>query len=153
MILVTHSLIGAVIGKNIDTPLIIVGVSFATHFLLDTIHHGEYLNSQSKFKDTAWKVALDLFVGAALLFLYVYSSDFTHTTTRNIILGSLASIFPDFVTLLSWIFPNKLLTRIHRFHKWIHELNPRYKENIAWNLHNARNDILISLSAIILLFL
>lgn len=150
MILTTHILTGAVIGKNLENPWVIVAASVALHFLLDTFRHGEYLNQQSKWKDF-WKVAVDLVIGFSTLFIIIYFSDFTQMKISAILLGSFFSIFPDFLTLLNWKLGVKFLTKYYAFHGWLHKY-PRFSKERDFNLRNARNDILLSLLAALLLF-
>jgi hypothetical protein len=69
----------------------------------------------------------------------------------NIALGVFFSIFPDFLTLLYWNVHFDLLKKAYLFHEWIHSLFS--SGDLPWNLRNALNDILISLLAIIFLFI
>lgn len=147
MILTTHALVGAVIGKNIESPWLIAALSIIIHFILDTFGHGEYLNQNSKLKEF-WKVGIDLAVGYSLIIIAVYFSDFPAAKIKNIIIGSFASIFPDMLTFLYWKVNFKFLQFYIDFHQKFHRYPPFSKER-EWNLRNAKNDIIVSIIAII----
>jgi len=151
MILATHALIGAAIGKNINAPLVIIPLSLAVHYALDSLRHGEYLDKTSTFRNTWWKIALDFSSGISIIVLCISLKNFDLPKIRNIFIGSLSSMFPDFLTLLFWIYPAGFLKKLHSFHEWIHRYF--FAGELRWNLKNARNDILISFLAIVLLFL
>jgi hypothetical protein len=150
MILITHALVGAALGKQLRNPFIIVPLGIALHYCLDTFRHGEYLNRKSTFRNTTWKVALDLFSGLAILAFYLKFSHVSQVTTRNILLGTFFSMFPDLLTVLYWKFNFNFLKKIYEFHEWIHPY-PKGDRRYDWNLRNNLNDIIFSLIAIILL--
>ena len=72
MILTTHALIGAALGKNISNPWIIAAIALPLHFIMDHFRHGEYLNRNSKLRHTWWKTALDFFSGLAIITVYIF---------------------------------------------------------------------------------
>jgi hypothetical protein len=155
MILVTHELVGAAIGEKINNPWLIIIFSLAMHFVLDTFRHGEYVESFDKkatFKNTWWKVALDFFIGIFIVSLLIYFNRFDMLQIKYILLGVFASIFPDSLTFLYWKFHSPYLKKIYDFHSWCHKY-PHGAPERAWNLRNAANDIIISLIAILILFL
>lgn len=157
MILATHALAGAVIGKNIDSIPLIILASLAIHYAMDGFRHGEYFDDRiAKVKDTWWKVALDLLVGSSIIFLFFYFKNSSYKEMENILIGSFFSILPDFITLMHWTFRNnKILAKIKTFHSWAHRYSrfPKYSKERQWTIGNARNDILFSILTIILLFL
>ncbi|HPN96638.1 MAG TPA: hypothetical protein PLK35_02620 [Candidatus Moranbacteria bacterium] len=157
MILTTHALTGAVIGKNISNPWIIIPVSLAIHYLMDSIKHAEYFDSRvAKIKDTWWKVAIDLAIGFSIIFSFFYLEKSSFIEMRNMLIGIFFSLFPDFITLLHWKFrENKLLAEIKKLHSWSHRYGkyPKYSPERQWNFKNATNDIVISLIAIVFLFI
>lgn len=147
MILTTHALVGAAIGKNIESPWLVAALSIIIHFILDIFRHGEYLNQNSKLKEF-WKVAIDLTVGYSIIIIVIFSSDFSDIRIKNILIGSFASIFPDMLTFLYWKVNLKFLQSYFNFHQKFHRYPPFSKER-EWNLRNAANDIIVSLIAII----
>lgn len=152
MILATHALVGAAIGEKIQNPWLIVIFSLAMHFVLDMFRHGEYLSQKSTAKGTLWKVALDLFAGLILVFLFINFRHPDPIAIRHIFLGIFVSIFPDSLTFLYWQMSVKFLKKPFEFHAWLHKYPPFSPER-AWTFRNAANDIIISLIAIIILFI
>lgn len=155
MILTTHALVGAAIGEKISNLWLIIALSLSIHFILDSFRHGEYVESFSNkttFKNTWWKIALDFFLGAIIIFSFIYFKDITQEKIFNILLGSLTSMFPDLLTLLYWKFKLPILKKAYAFHTWVHRY-PRNAPERIWNLRNSLNDILFSLAAIIILFI
>lgn len=152
MILATHALTGAVIGKYINNPLVVIVFSLTVHFLMDMLRHGEYLNRQSRFKETSWKVALDISIGIAIIAIILSFSRYNNATIRNIITGTFFSMFPDALTFLYWKGGLKFLKRPFEFHAWLHPY-PSFTPEREWNLRNAINDVVISLIALILLII
>jgi len=151
MILTTHALVGAAIGEKISNPWIIIIASLILHFFLDTFRHGEYLNQNSKWRDF-WKVAIDSAIGLIIVGIFIFFSDFSQIDIKNVALGVFFSLFPDFLTLLNWKLGVKFLKKYYDFHAWLHKYPPFSKER-DFTLRNGVNDIIISLVAILLLFL
>ena len=152
MILTTHALVGAAIGKHIANPWLITFIAIPLHYLLDTFRHGEYLGQQSKTKEVLGKVMLDIFCGLFIITLYIL---FFHPATfvvKTILFGAFISMFPDFITFLHWKLHVPHLGKIYAFHQWVHRFTRGSKERI-WTLRNGRNDILFSILAIILLLI
>lgn len=154
MVLATHALVGAAIGEKIQNPWLIIILSLAMHFVLDMFRHGEYVESFDKkasFKSTWWKVALDFFAAIFIVSPLVCFGRFSTFQANCIFLGVFASIFPDLLTFLYWKFHSPYLKKIYEFHSWCHKYHPLSSER-AWTFRNAANDIIISLIAIIILF-
>jgi hypothetical protein len=153
MILTTHALTGAVIGKNIENPWLIIILSIAVHFIIDSFRHGEYVEVFSKntsIKNSGWKVILDLSAGIALICAIIAIQRPARITINNIILGVFFSLLPDFITFIFWKFRWKFLEKYYTFHSWVHKYQ-RHAPEREWTLRNAANDILISIIAIIFL--
>jgi len=151
MILTTHALVGAVIGKNVHNLWLIGIISLIVHFIMDHFRHGEYLNRNSTLKNTLWKIALDLFVGFSIIAFYIISDNLDITQIINIILGMFFSLFPDFLTFLYCELNFKFLKPIFRFHTWIHRYPP-FSQERKWNAINFFNDALFSLAAMAIIF-
>jgi hypothetical protein len=160
MILTTHVLIGAALGKNISNPWLVAIIAIPLHFIMDHFRHGEYIESTGKktgAKNVWWKIVLDLIVAttitsAIIISAVSYSGHFSSAIIQSMLIGIFFSIFPDFLTLLYWEFRWPVLKPLHDFHVWCHKYPPFSKER-GWNLRNARNDILFSVIAIILLLI
>lgn len=156
MILATHALVGATIGKNIENPIIVIALSLAIHFIMDGFRHGEYFDSRvATIKDTWWKVALDLFSGLLIIFSAIYFQKPSIAQAGNMLLGAFFSMLPDLLTVLYWKFHFPILGKIKKFHALSHRYSrfPKYSQERLWTLRNCVNDLIISLSATILLFL
>ena len=151
MILSTHALAGAAIGKHIENPWLVIALSIFLHFIMDTFRHGEYLNQKSKWSEF-WKVAIDLIIGLIFISAIISFSNFHQATVKNMALGVFFSLFPDFLTLLNWKLGVKFLKKYYGFHNWLHKY-PRFSKERDFNLRNGINDIIFSLAAIILLLL
>jgi hypothetical protein len=149
MILTTHALVGAAIGKNFNNPLVIIPTALAAHFILDSFAHGEYLDKDKEtIREISLKVTTDLIIGFSII-LFLISLDFATLNLPNIFLGTFFGMFPDLLTLIYWKFPrNKILVKIKDLHEFAHRHNSRY-----WTLKNARNDVIASILAIIFFLL
>ena len=158
MILATHALVGAALGKNISNPWIVAVVAVPLHFVFDHFRHGEYVESSDKktnVKNTWWKITLDIagavvITSAIILFAINYSNHFTFAIVKSMAIGMFFSILPDLLNVLYWEFHWPFLKKIHDFHAWCHKYPPFSKER-EWTFRNARNDIIFSVIAIILL--
>lgn len=99
MILTTHALVGAALGKNIDNLWILIPVSIIVHFILDTFRHGEYIETSDKkmtFRNTWWKVCLDISATLIFLALFLIFGKLSPTQSRNVLIGSFFQLFPIF---------------------------------------------------------
>jgi hypothetical protein len=148
MLLTTHALIGAAIGKNINNPWLIVPISLVSHYVLDMFRHGDYIDKKLNLKGNGWKVSLDLFSAFLAVFLVIYFKNFSQTEIKKILLGVLFSLIPDSFTFLYWKFKLKILKSLYEFHVWIHEYF--HPDEIEFSLKNSFNDILFSAIAIII---
>lgn len=157
MILATHALTGAVIGKSVNNPVLIITISLVAHYFLDGFRHGEYFDDRiATVRDTWWRVAVDLLSGFSIVFLIIYFQNPVLPAIKNIFIGTFFSILPDFITLMHWTFKqNKTLAKIKAFHSWAHRYSkfPKYSKERQWTFRNALNDILISATAILLLII
>ena len=155
MILTTHALVGAVIGKNLNNPWLIIALAVPLHYLMDHFRHGEYVESFDKkatVRNTFWKVALDISIGLSVIAMAIFFSEFTLKKIFLILLGAFFSMFPDLLTFLYWRFKLPFLQKPYQFHCWVHRYPPKAKER-EWNLRNAANDIIFSVLAIFLLLI
>ncbi|MCD6149501.1 hypothetical protein J7J13_01805 [bacterium] len=152
MILTTHALAGAVIGKNLNNPWLIIALVIPLHYIMDHFRHGEYLNKQMPFRDNYWKVALDIATGLGIIGAVIFFKNFDLWQVFLILLGAFFSMFPDLLTLLYWKFNVEFLKKPYQLHKWVHKF-PSNSPESQWNLRNAANDIIFSVLAIFLLLI
>ncbi len=121
MILFVHMLFGAAVGSSMKyIPLAII-MAFLSHYFLDFIPHIDYDVRTKKGKylygrlPAITKVFFDMCLGFLLIF--IFSKSTLPTGKQTIIyLYAIIAIIPDSLTVLSGIFPNKILkahTHIH----------------------------------------
>ena len=152
MILTTHALVGAALGKNIPNVWILIPASIIIHFVLDTFRHGEYVEIFDKKISSGniwWKVGFDISATVIFLLLFIFFGKLDLLQIRNVMLGSFFSAFPDLLTVIYWKFKFEFLAPVYRFHSWVHKYPKGAKER-EWTLRNGVNDILFSLAAIII---
>ncbi len=151
MILTTHALTGAALGKYIHNPILLVIMAIVMHFTLDTFRHGEYLNRRSTVKNTWWKIVTDLLIGNGIVLAYILIQHPPTEIIISMLLGTFFSMFPDLLTVCYWKLHFKFLEKIFNFHAWVHPY-PKGDSRYDWKLRNAANDIIFSTIAIIILF-
>ncbi len=143
MILFFHLFIGAVIAAKIGfLPLVIV-FALLSHYFLDFLPHNEY--SIKNIKGRNWKnskldflkLFLDLTTGIFSVFFIQYISKVNYYV---IFAGAIASVFPDILTVLNFIFPNNIILKyhiylhgkIHIFSKYSLKPSQNYKKIPLW---------------------
>ena len=153
MILSTHALTGAVIGKNINNIWLVILLALFFHFLMDSLRHGEYFDDRyAKLKDTWWKVGLDILIGFSIIASIFLIQDWNEKILLNVFIGIFFSLLPDGTTLLHY-FNHNFFSKIKAFHSFCHCYwrYPRYSEERQWTFRNYLNDIFLSLLAIVIL--
>ncbi len=149
MILLVHMLFGVAVASKIQNPFFAIILAFLSHYLLDAIPHVEYSIKKiksNKFKE-AWpdllKILIDLFLGSLLVWLL---------SGREFIAFIIAffAIIPDGLTVLEFIFPNKILkahSNIHR--EKIHFL--KYKKiPLFWRIFSQTTTIALSIAILLI---
>ncbi|MBI5404784.1 MAG: hypothetical protein HY976_01015 [Candidatus Kerfeldbacteria bacterium] len=116
MFLTTHAAVGMLISQHTGSPLGTLGWSFASHFVLDFIPHGD----EELYHDEEWKIGhryrrvaiingIDV---ACLLILTLWVVNNANVPAMNLmVVGILGSILPDF---LEYLFPI-----IHQRFSWL----------------------------------
>jgi hypothetical protein len=152
VILTTHILSGAVLGREINNPYAVAGLAIAVHFALDLLPHGDYLNKKSKLREF-WKVALDLAIGLGAVAAILFFRDGALTANiQNIAIGIFFSLLPDGTTFLYWKMGMKFLKPVYDFHQKLHLIHyPDFAPERRFKLKNNLFDILISLVSLITL--
>ena len=152
MILTTHALTGASLGKYVHSPLLLIPLAIVFHYTLDTFRHGEYLGRNSTIRNTWWKVAIDILLGCSIVLFYIVIAMPPLEIARNIMIGMFFSMLPDLFTVLYWKLHFTFLKKLFDFHAWIHPY-PKGDSRYDWTLRNAVNDIIFCSIAILLLLL
>lgn len=113
MLLLTHTITGAIIGQKVGNPIVVILLAFASHFLLDWIPHWSY-DVPKKFSSWEFlKILPDVIPSALVFIVFIYCYP---TQWLTIILGVIASALPDFLTLTSYI-PG-LRSVMKKFNRW-----------------------------------
>lgn len=127
MLLTVHATTGALIGQQVNNPILAFVLGFISHFVLDMIPHGdqdwieEYKSDQkSKAKKIICIVAIDAIILFTLLVSqYFYGDSFA--PSLSIASGILGGILPDFIVVCHEL-SDKLFKNFYRFHFFIHDL-------------------------------
>jgi len=115
MILLTHILLGALIGLKIKSFWLAIFLAFLSHYFLDMLPHNEYPienienNQWQKSLPDFLKVAADFGLGILIIFLLPDNS-------LKIYACGVVAIIPDGLSLLNQIFKNKFLEAHTYFH-------------------------------------
>lgn len=124
MILFFHIFIGAVIAAKIGfLPLIII-FALLSHYLLDLLPHNEY--SIDNIRQKNWKKSkldfLKIFLDLAIGILFVSFVQYIAGVDYYVLfVGAIASVFPDILTVLNFIFPDNIILKYHIYlHRKIH---------------------------------
>jgi hypothetical protein len=136
---------GAAIGAAVKNPFGAVFLALLGHYFIDIFPHIEY--SINNIQNKNWrkslldflKVLSDFLLG--LLFIYLLSEN-----QPIIYLCTLISLVPDGLTLLSKIFPNKILERHDKIHtETIHYLTKQKKFSLIWRIATQAAVFIISI--------
>ena len=146
MILLVHMLFGAAIGSTIHNVYLAMTLALLGHYFLDFFPHIEYsikhirLNVWKKSLPDMIKVLLDFFL--ALLVIYLFSKN------QLIIYGcAFIALIPDSLTIISDMFPNKILALHDYWHtKKIHYLTKQKNFSTLWKILTQIIAIMISLT-------
>ena len=58
--------------KILVIRLVIIPVSLAAHYALDSFRHGDYMDENSKIKSTGGKLRWIYFLGFLIILIYIY---------------------------------------------------------------------------------
>lgn len=117
MFLTTHAAAGVLISHYVKDPYAVFGLSFASHFVLDFIPHGD----EALYHDDEWRILkkfkqpilINTFDLLGLLGVILFAINHTgDTTSKLMMIGIIGSILPDFLShlfpvlheKLSWLF-------------------------------------------------
>ncbi len=153
MILTTHALAGAVIGKNIDNLTLIAVISVATHYAMDILKHGDYYEEKRSLFQGFKKEVIDLSIAALLIIFIIYFDKSGKQEIFRMLWGIGWSLLPDLTTLIYDKFNIRpVLGKLYKFNYWIHHLFYTDSDR-QWTPKNLINDLIISFLAIIALLL
>ncbi len=150
MFLTTHAAAGMFIAEHVHNPLAVFGLSFASHFVLDIIPHGD----EHLFHDEEWQVqkryrrviainAVDVSLLIGLSLWVIGRPDLP--SSHLLLIGILGGILPD---LLSMLFPviHERLSWLSLV-RWIYSLTKptglRYFVRVQNRIHTFMHDKII----------
>lgn len=115
MILIPHLLLGAAVASKIQYLPAALLMAFLSHYLLDLIPHIEY--SIDNIVKKQWqkslpdilRVLLDFSFGILLILIFSDNQPITY-------IGAFVALIPDSLTIISSLFPNKVLS----LHDYLH---------------------------------
>jgi len=116
MILLVHLLFGALIGKEINNPILAILLAFLGHYLLDLLPHIEY--PVNNITEKKWvksapdviRVGLDFLAGIFLILLFSKNQPIIY-------ICAFFAILPDGFSVLGFLLPNKFLEAHSDFHR------------------------------------
>jgi len=122
MLLTVHATVGAIIGENVNTPLLAFILAFISHFFLDIIPHGDQqlikaYRNDFKNKGMLYLIIFDVCSTIILLTLLFYFHKITFS--RTVLWGIAGGILPDFM-VAAYEISEKYFRRTHKVHTWTH---------------------------------
>lgn len=143
MYLTTHAAVGILISQSVQSPLAAFGLSFASHFVLDIIPHGDE-NVETWAREKGKRAVFVAAVDVGLLSVFLASLYATHNLTKIALIqaGIIGAILPDLIAIVfpvlhqytSWFFLVRLINRLQhwvqlhqvwRGHNWFHHFTHR----------------------------
>ena len=144
MILTPHLLLGAAIASKIEYAPLAIILAFLSHYFLDLIPHIEY--PIKNISEKRWRkslpdisrVFLDFSFGVSLVLIFSNNQLITY-------ICALVALIPDGSTVISSVFPNKILKMHDKLHiKKIHFLKHK-KFSTSWRILSQILTVLISI--------
>src|SRR3989344_1714675 len=148
MILASHAVVGAVLGKLVPQhPIAAFFLGFLSHFVFDSIPHWQYslkslsknvagdyeMPSGKKFNTDMLKVGIDILSGLAIVVwflkplafgdsgLFTLSGVKVFTTGGlSVLAGAFGGMLPDGLQFLYFKIKREPFLSLQRFHNWIH---------------------------------
>lgn len=111
MYLTTHAAVGILISQGVQSPLAAFGLSFASHFVLDVIPHGDE-NVETWAREKGKRALLVASIDVGLLSLFVISLYATNNLSKIAVTqaGIFGAVLPDLIAI---VFPV-----LHQFTNW-----------------------------------
>jgi hypothetical protein len=126
MFIAGHVAAGALIGQTLGftNPALVVALSFASHFLLDVIPHGDghhvadyYQGKKEKLKALYSGLAVDTSVS---IIMVAFLLGFTTFDRVHMAWGIIASVIPDFFVGMNELYNHKFFKWFTRMHFKVH---------------------------------
>ncbi len=125
MFLIVHASVGALVGEQIDSPLLAFVLGIFSHFIIDIIPHGDEGVGRTFVdgKQHSWLAALAFLDAATALCLV--SLMWLHGLLPNYLsafAGAVGAMVPDILSGIALLSKKKILPDFDRFHAWNHRL-------------------------------
>lgn len=125
MFIVTHAVVGAIVGERLGSPYLAALGGFVSHFLLDIIPHGDtkmYQNYKrgERVKHALAYVTVDAISTVMFVLLLFNTRAFTHPLSVS--LGIAFGIAPDLLVGLCEIYHKRWLAKFHKLHFYFHNM-------------------------------
>ncbi len=125
MLIAVHGAVGALIGENINSPILAFVLAFVSHFCLDFIPHGDhdqvkYYKKEKRLNKIVSLVLVDASI--CIFFLANYFSEARGITTnfRPVIAGIAGGILPDIIVAF-YNLHRGYFFRFNYFHHRVHQ--------------------------------
>ncbi|MCL4405044.1 hypothetical protein M1295_00475 [Patescibacteria group bacterium] len=136
MILATHAIVGAAVGRLFDNPWLSLAAGYLSHYALDAIPHSQYhLVSQvsedsnpldddividRRFLGDLILIGTDC-IGGFLLALFIFQGGLGYNAaTISLLAGAAGGVLPDFLQFLYFKIKVEPLTALQKIHNKIH---------------------------------
>lgn len=137
MLALNHILVGAAIGSQIDNLPAVVGLSIASHFVLDFLPHvdqGLEINGQGLKPVTKYFLAgIDIFASLFIIILILMGRPELHQL--SIIVGAVTALLIDIIFNIPfwnlWFRQTWPFSKVHNFHELIHKPLQKYQYSIG----------------------
>lgn len=117
MLVIVHMLAGAVVGLAFEDIATIVVFSFFLHYIMDQLPHIDPETFASKKLPYTWKQSSLLVTDVVLALLVALLFLTNHERWENVLVGSIASLIPDFFIPLEHY---RLFYPLRKFHHMLH---------------------------------
>ncbi len=161
MILTTHAIVGAAIGRLVLNPYEAFALGFISHFLIDAIPHCAYplaslINNEKnplkkdmvldlRFAKDLVFIAIDFCVGIALaIFIFQGVTDFTNFSLP-LLAGVFGGVLPDALQFAYFKIRHEPLTTLQKFH-----YNVNGEKDILGLPYGILSQILVIIAAIMI---
>ena len=133
MLLSVHATVGAIIGENVNTPLLAFVLAFISHFILDIIPHGDEALVKAYREDFKNKAMMGMiifdFVSTIILLVLLFG--FQKINFNPVVVwGIVGGIAPDVMVAINEI-TQKHFKRMNKFHGWTHD---RINKKMSWTM-------------------
>jgi hypothetical protein len=148
MVISTHFLAGAAIGRATGNPILAVVFGFIFHFVMDLVPHWNYGYKHLKKVKSLILVLLDPFLAFAVFAGIGLAHGYDASTWLAAFLGGVACVLPDLIEFIIRIFNINSLVPFLYFHRAMHwfdkhpkniwetaeDINQYTKKRIFWGI-------------------